>query len=285
MSYNYSINDFPNLKYDSDRLAKEIFDSSIVVGLNFIAGNLTGVDINFKADLSVEEKATLDSIIANHSGEPLPHPDEIPIIRAEILTEATHWVESGRTTQAMFAAQSLLLDVSSADLEVTKNFSWPYNIAVKSATIYVTDDMVGDEMTVHEAPNTLIGYSTQPLNVGDTSIYVSETVLENIMIGYYVGLYQPGEEGIEIGQVLEIDLKNSCLKLLTPSDVSADAYSYVAMCSKMIPELLFTCTQKIEIGKTIPTASRLPANIPIRIYYKNNNAKAKKVSIFVEYLY
>lgn len=282
-TYTYNITDFPNQKVATDRLTQEINNSSIIIGLSYITSDPLTVLLFFKSDLSIDEKTTLDGIVAVHSGEPLAHPD--PIVMAEILTEATHWVKSGETTQAMFAAQSLIIDVSSGDVEVAKNFSWPYNIAVKSATIYVTEDMVGDEMLVHEAPNTLVGYLTQPLNIGDTSMYVSETVLENVMIAYYVGLYQPGEEGIEIGQVLEKDLKTQCIKLLTPSDVSADAYSYVAMCSKMIPELLFTCSQKIEIGKTIPTASRLPANIPIRIYYKNNNGKAKKVSIFVEYLY
>jgi len=281
--YTYNLLDFPNGKVNSDRLSQEIHASEITISLTSIDTNSSGVMISFKTDLSAGEKTILDAIVANHSGEDIIAPN--PIIKAEILTEAVHWVESGQTTQALFAAESLILDISAGDVNVAKSFSWPYNISVKSATIYITEDMIGDELLVHEAPNTLIGYLTQPFSVGDTSIYVSDTVLENIRKAYYIGVYVPGDEGIEISQVLEIDLKEKCLKLRTPSAVSLPPGTYLAMCSKLIPNLLFTCTQKVEIGKTIPTASRLPANIPIRVYYKNNNGKAKKLSIFVEYLY
>jgi hypothetical protein len=283
MNYNYILTDFLNDKCDTARLTQEIQQSSIIIALDYINTTTADVTIYFKDELSIGDKSTLDGIIANHSGEPLP--EESPIIKAQILTEAAKWVEAGDTTQELFSAQSLIIDVSDGDLEIAKNFSWPYTIAIKSGTIYVTEDMIGDEMSVHEAPNTLIGYLMQPLNVGDTSMYVSETVIQNMRKAYYVGLYQPGEEGIEVSQVLSIDAAHGALSLATPSDVSAGAYSYIAMCGKMIPELLFTINQKIEIGKTLPTANRLPANIPMRVYYKNNNAKAKTVSIFVEYLY
>jgi len=281
--YAYNITDFLNDKVDIERLTLEISSSSITIALDHIDSTRIEVSISFKADLSVSEKTTLDTIVANHAGEPLA--EESPIVRAQILTEAPSWVMKGETTQALFAAESLIIDVSSGDTEVAKSFSWLYDIAIKSATIYVSEDMIGDEIVVHEAPNTLIGYLTQALNAGDTSVYVSETVLENIKKAYYVGLYVPGEEGIPISQVMGIDLHQSALSIYPASDISADPYSYVAMCSKMIPKLIFTSTQKIEVGKTIPTASRLPANIPVRVYYKNNNGKAKKLSIFVEYLY
>lgn len=282
-SYKYGLAQFKNGKVSSDRLSVEIQSSDITIALKRIDTFSNIVDIVFKDELTINEVTILDGIVSTHSGEPLT--EESPIVKSRILTEAAKWVEAGNTTQELFAAQSLIIDVSSGETEVAKSFSWPYIVAIKSGTIHVTEDMIGDEISVHEAPNTLIGYLTQPLNVGDASMYVSETVIQNIRRAYYVGLYQPGDEGIEVGQVLDIDIINSVLSLTTPSDVSADAYSYVAMCGKMIPELLFTTTDKIEIGKTIPTANRLPATIPMRVYYKNNNAKAKTVSIFVEYLY
>lgn len=282
-SYVYNITDFLNQKANPDRLTSEIHSSIISIALDHIDTDPLEVEFSFKTDLSTNEKEALDIIVANHTGEPL---EEIPpIVKAQILTEAPSWVIKGETTQALFAAESLIIDVSAGDIEIAKSFSWKYDIAIKSATIYVSEDMIGDEIVVHEAPNTLIGYLTQTLNVGDTSIYVSDTVLENIKKAYYVGLYVPGEEGIEISQVMGINLQQKALTIYPASDISANPYSYVAMCSKMIPKLVFTSTQKIEVGKTIPTASRLPANIPVRVYYKNNNGKSKKLSIFVEYLY
>lgn len=283
-TYTYSITDFPNQKVNSDRLIAEITKSAITVALDCINTDPSYVFIIFKDVLSVADRSTLDAIVVNHSGEPLPSAPQI--VKAQILTEAPYWIESNNALQELYAAESILLDVLSGVTETSTKFSFPYNIGVKSATIYVTDDMVGDQIIVHEGPNTLIGYLTSPINSGDTVIYVSDTVIQNIKIGYYVDLYVPGDdEGIEIGQVIDINTNDRCLTIHTPSQISADTDSYLSMCGKLIPRLDITCNQKIEIGKTIPTASRLPKNIPIRIIYKNNNGKAKKVSIFVEYIY
>jgi hypothetical protein len=279
--YSYNLSSFPNEKCDISRLNQEVHDSIITIALDYINKNDVQVTLYFKAELSDDEEIILSQIIANHSGDPFP--DELPIVKAEILTEGIQYVEAGDTTQSFYRAETLILDVSSGDIEVYKDFSWPFNIGLKSATLYVRDEMVGDEMHIHEAPNTLIGVITQPLNVGDTSLYASDTVFDYIHKGYYIGLYQPGDTGIEISVVISIDIKNKCLEIY-PSDVSADAGSYVAMCSKIMPYCYLT-PGKIELGKTIPTAQRLPANVPIRLYYKNNNGQAKQVCFFVEYFF
>ena len=79
--YTYSISsDFPNAKVDLSRLTLEIQQSSIVTALDYI--NTDGDDCNvwFKAELSTEDQTTLDTIVANHSGEPLeetPQPVEM----------------------------------------------------------------------------------------------------------------------------------------------------------------------------------------------------------------
>lgn len=75
--YTYSIqNDFPNHKVASDRLKKEIQDSAIVTALDRIATTGDDCDIWFKDALSSGDQATLDTIVANHSGEPLPQPND-----------------------------------------------------------------------------------------------------------------------------------------------------------------------------------------------------------------
>ena len=71
--YTYSIqNDFPNHKVDSDRLTQEIQQSAIITALDHIdtAGDVC--DIWFKDVLSSGDQTVLDTIVANHSGEPLP---------------------------------------------------------------------------------------------------------------------------------------------------------------------------------------------------------------------
>lgn len=98
-SYEYTIStDFPNGKVDPSRLGAEIRASAIVTALE---GSQTSGDtctIIFKADLSVDDKATLDGLVAAHSGEPLPQPgyesDGTPIVTLK------HRQEDGVPTQA-----------------------------------------------------------------------------------------------------------------------------------------------------------------------------------------
>lgn len=102
--YTYSISaDFPNHKVDPARLQNEIRASDIVTALCYISTSGDACDCFFKADLSVGDKATLDAIVAAHSGEPLaPVPEykvdsqgrqimvESPNLDGAMINTATH---------------------------------------------------------------------------------------------------------------------------------------------------------------------------------------------------
>ena len=282
--YTYQLTDFPNNKVDLDSLTEQIRSSEITIALDYILEYTTYEENFFKAELPPADVSILDQIVASHTGEPLA--EETPIVRSQQLTEHIKWIEAGKATQDLYAAESIIIDISINEPEKIVDITWPFDIALMSGTLGISEDMVGDDFIVEIGPNTLIGALIQPLNVGDTSVYVSPTVLSNIMIGYYFGLYVPGgNDEIEIGQVITKDEDNSCIELLNPSDVSANAGSYVAMSAKIVPNLYLHSMDKVEIGKQIPTGQRIPKGIPVRITYHSNNAVAKKVSFFIEYLY
>jgi len=282
--YNYELTQFPNDKCNTDTLSTQIRNSTIKVALDFINESLGFVSIFFKAALDTQDEGVLNDIVVHHTGEPSV---ETPtIVKADILTEAIKFVEAGDTTQGLYSAKSLIMDISSGEAEQITDFTWPYDIAIMSGTLGVSNDMLGDELSIDIGPNTLVGALIAPLNVGDTSIYVSPTVLENIKKGFYIGLYNAGgDTGVEIAQVIDRDDANSKLMLGAPSDVSANAGSYIAMCAKLIPNLYLHSIDKIEIGKDLPTGQRIPKNLPVRVDYHNNNSLAKKISFFVEFLY
>lgn len=88
--HQYSLlTDFPNQTASIEKLTGEIASSDIVPGLDHIDIEEMYVDLFFKDALSVDEKAILDNIIANHDGVPLtdPQPPRMPdgreIIRAD----------------------------------------------------------------------------------------------------------------------------------------------------------------------------------------------------------
>jgi len=275
--YAYNLSSFPNGKCDISRLNKEVHDSAITIALDYINEISVQVTLYFKSELSDQEEIILAEIVANHSGEPLP---ENIIQQVKIAVEQPKYVESGNVTQELFCAESIVLDISSNVGTSYHEVSWPFNIGLKSGTLYISEDMVGDEMSVKIAPNTIIGALISNLNVGDTSIYVSPTVIQNIKYGQYVGLPQQNKE---LGRVVTIG--SNYLTFTPASDTSANAGSYIGMCAKIIPYVYFNTSGKIEIGKTVTTANRIPANTKIRIEYTNNTGTAKKVSFFIEYLY
>ena len=99
--YTYSISgDFPNQKVDSDRLTKEIdADVTITTALDYINTEGDDCDIWFVDALSAPEVTALDTVVANHSGDPIVYTkrvyaESLPIL----LTSSTEWVEKLKVT-------------------------------------------------------------------------------------------------------------------------------------------------------------------------------------------
>ena len=278
MVYVYPLSAFPNNKVNSDRLIQEISVSSITIALDHLDTDPIQASIYFKSILPDADKSTLDSIIANHSGQPLP--DAITVQNVKVVVEQPKYIDSGNVTQELFCAESIIVDVSAGIGVTIKDFSWPFNIGLKSGTLFISDDMIGDEITIKIAPNTLVGALISNMNVGDTSILVSPTVIQNIKYGQYVGLYSTQHE---LGRVINIG--SNYLTITPAADISANAGSPIAMCAKIIPYAFLSAPGIVEIGKTISTANRIPANTKIRVQYTNNSGTAKRVSFFIEYIY
>jgi len=79
MDYTYSISaDFPHLKVAPDRLMEEICASAVVTALGNVGTVGDVCTVTFKAALSSGDKTILDSLVAAHSGEPMPG-DALPV--------------------------------------------------------------------------------------------------------------------------------------------------------------------------------------------------------------
>lgn len=93
--FSYRVQDFPTRRVNQARFESEIHASSIVVALDHIDLDAITCTLWFKADLSNPDQATLDGLVAVHSGEPLPPtaPQEVhvvgtPIFKLDAPTEA-----------------------------------------------------------------------------------------------------------------------------------------------------------------------------------------------------
>jgi hypothetical protein len=154
--YTYSIqNDFPNHKVAPSRLTLEIQASSIVIALDHIETSGDDCHIWFKDPLSTTDFATLNGIVAVHSGDPLPSgnydADGNPVFAPTFMYTTDKARLKGYTFEAP-ANQSSILDV-----EVTNVM-----IYVQGGQFWIMNPNVGDKSQFQIVDkNDVMGLHTQ----------------------------------------------------------------------------------------------------------------------------
>lgn len=68
-TYNFTIDQFPNDKYDLSKLDREIRESSITVSLDHLNGSETDIDAIFRNPLIHKDLTTLSGVVQTHDGE------------------------------------------------------------------------------------------------------------------------------------------------------------------------------------------------------------------------
>lgn len=180
--FNYSISeDFPNGKVAPDRLVQEIRDSTITVALNAVTTGGDVCTISFKADISSGEEATLDSIVASHSGEPLI---QTPLSVKQVDTSGLDPETAENCTEGID------FEVKSGVNPTVKNLSYPFPIDAVACR-YVFDNPeweLGDKFDAFGIADgdPAIGAVTAPATIDDFTINVSPTVFQYLRVGYFV---------------------------------------------------------------------------------------------------
>lgn len=67
--YNFTLDQFPNNKYDLSKLDNEIRESTITVSLAHLSGYENSVDMTFNDSLNDTNLSTLSGVVQNHDGE------------------------------------------------------------------------------------------------------------------------------------------------------------------------------------------------------------------------
>jgi len=123
--YTYSVNsDFPNSKVNPGRLTSEIQSSDIVHSLYSVSTINDDCNIIFKDELTSSDSTILISIVANHTGEPLPDvdptprmPDGRPIVRSDTrpLNTMTVFTTAGDDSTSFGGGPAIRWDFSNND--------------------------------------------------------------------------------------------------------------------------------------------------------------------------
>ena len=167
----------------------------------------------------------------------------------------------------------------------SKVFSWPFNITLLTFSMQLNSANEGDTVNLFVAPNTTIGSITRNITQGDTVIYVSSTVLSNIHFGHNVTITN-GNQKIEMGECINIDLVNGILTCDTPANISIMSGAYVQSSRHTLKDFYINSSNIIYTlaNKTINGMS-LPKNTNNTIYYNNTSNTSKNFAFSIEFLY
>jgi hypothetical protein len=169
------------------------------------------------------------------------------------------------------------------------NHSWqePFPINIISSYIFISSENRGDLLTVEISPNTVIGTITADVAISDTVIDVSQSVIDNIDVGYWVTLNNTVIQE-DLGRVISIDKNNLQITVETASTqiFLAVTPTFIEMTVRYMCDLELSHAGRLDIGRGNIGSSYVPANTSVITKYDNKHATDTKRFVgYVEYFY
>jgi hypothetical protein len=164
-----------------DRLTQEIQQSAIIVALDHISSYGEALDINFKNDLSNDDKTILDSLVTAHNGQPLPQNSvQNVIIQSQPAVSINSQPPFGsksilvngvtKKLFARFTGQQYTVAIGVNTLTYTATYAWAKLLGVEVVNceaLDTTDFKVYDtaQGTYSGTPNALLNQFSYALNL------------------------------------------------------------------------------------------------------------------------
>lgn len=218
------------------------------------------------------------------------HPELLCEINNNNQRVQEEWVNTGGNIQIDSHTFDIPASGTTGD-ETQYQSSYPIPINMISLTACPNTKNIGDSIVADVGHHTTIGTITEDVSSGITGgitgFGVSQTVIDNLNIGYHVTL-TTGVTSCELGRCVMINKRTNTIstEFPTTTSFSASTPTYVQQTVQMIRNLDFPeSTVPIVIGDDKIGSSYVPANTVGRIKYTNNDGKAKKFTFYIEYLY
>lgn len=165
---------------------------------------------------------------------------------------------------------------------------FPVSISLCNLTIYANNNNVGDTIELRFLQNTIVGTITQDINAQDTWIYVDNTCLSNVYVGYDFTI-SDGINTEDLGPIAFIDVDNSKLKC-TKSPInnysSTSGNAIIKTYVKLINNFFIGYVGTTSITNALSHNRYIPANTAIKLIYTNTNVQvAKTLQFNFEYQY
>lgn len=186
--------------------------------------------------------------------------------------------EESIPTGGHFCSRSILIECSSG---INKHrVSFPTPISALSITFKTKDIHEGDLLNMSIGNDIIYGYLTADVNINDKVINVSQSVINNAKIGFFISI-----DGKELGQVINIDKMNLQLSLDKPCTDMFFSNKTINLYPKVINDFIIGFPGLYEIGKEKIGGSHVPSNTNIELQYENKSSDRKKLYLVIDYLY
>lgn len=200
--------------------------------------------------------------------------------------------EEATPTGGYFACKTVDIDIPSGttgSITITDS-SFPIPISMLNISFSTNGVHTGDGLEVHVAPNTIIGSLTANLDSGTTGgvtgFDVSQTVVDNLKIGFWVDVYN-GVTSHDLGRCTMVDKNNKRIttEKSAPIDYLASSPTYIRQTVKMMHDYTFGEPGTFTVGAYKIGGSYVPTGKIGRVKYINNSGNAKEFRFQIEYLY
>jgi len=169
----------------------------------------------------------------------------------------------------------------------TENYSWPFPVSILELQFVSDEDNRGDVLTLSVGPQTIVGALTADCPTGATGANVSQTVVENLKIGFNIDLLQIPSTTEELGRILSVDVEGKKIYFETPTTQSfaAAGPTYVRQTAYTIKDYEIGPGHRYVVGDSKIGGSYIPKNVIVQVDYTNMGTIPKKFIAQIEYLY
>jgi hypothetical protein len=211
-------------------------------------------------------------------------PSSISVIGEKYMENASIHVyinsKAYHPTNGKYCAEGLSYNIPANTSTFVENYTFLKKCCMYGMHICIREDHIGDRVSIIVEPETVAGVLTQPVTTSDVVLHVSNTVVENVVPGYFVVL------GTEERVITDVDKSQQTVTVDRPFDSSYTAMTFVKVNAYVIRNLCLDTVGKFDIGYGAFGGKIIPKNAVLRmVYHKLNPDSSKRFSFNMEYMY
>lgn len=222
---------------------------------------------------------------------PNDHPDrsidKTRIVLLETISNDRVEIIDSREGQFQHTTLNMAIPSGAPGSISNHDFTWPIDIKVWKTDFVPGSEHVGDQVDVIVDPDRDIGMLQQSASIGDTELIVSAGVFDypGLMRGVEV-LLDDTVNTENVGRLVGLDRNTFKIVIETPLTQNFAVGTIVCLNNCMVKQTYINhALVPYTIGQKGFSGLRIPANIVMRIVWKNNDGQAKNVHFVMEYNY